>query len=142
MRSKAKTRIFWRLAGRANKRMKVQQSGSTRSLYKVFYPFRNQRIWTIYSRMPFPIFLSLLRWVLTPDQIIISATRKMNIFKMLDFQKKNSCSRKRPWKHATHFLNRTVEINLSELDHPISNWYLIRRFLTMITNFWGSLKAK
>ena len=54
---------FLRLTGRENKRMKGQQPGSIQSLFEVLNPFRNQKIWTFYSK--------LSQWVSMLDQIII-----------------------------------------------------------------------
>ena len=78
---------FWSPMGEANRSMKGQRPDSIRSLYEVLYPFRNQRIWTSYSRMPSSEFLSLSRWVLTLVKLSYSQTTKMNLFKMLDFQR-------------------------------------------------------
>ena len=60
---------------------------------------------------------------------------------MLDFQ--IICfSRKRPWKRATSLLNQICENKFFESDHQISSKCLIRRFLTVITNFLGALSKK
>ena len=50
--------------------------------------------------------------------------------------------RKRPWKCATPFAQPNCENKSFEPDHQIPSHCPIRRFLTMITNFFGSLKSK
>ena len=91
--------------------------------------------------MPSPVFSSLSRQVLTPVKLPYSGTKKMNLFKMLDFQRIHF-SRKMPWKCATPFAQPNCENKSFEPDHQIPNQYPIQRFLTVITNFLGSLKSK
>ena len=102
---------FQRLTGKANKRMKSQQLGSIWSLYEVFKPFQNQKIWTFYSRVPSPNFLVYHGGSWRLSNWHIQRLEKMNLFKMLDFQR-NYFSRKRHWKRATPLPNKIVKINL------------------------------
>ena len=91
--------------------------------------------------MPSFEFPNLSRWVLTLVKFSYSGTTKMNLFKMLDFQRIHFF-KKRPWKCATHFAQPNCENKSFEPDHQIPSHCPIRRFLTMITNFFGSLKSK
>ena len=60
---------------------------------------------------------------------------------MLDFQR-IYFFRKRPWKRATPFAQLNCENKSFKPDHHILSQCPIRRFLTVITNFFGSLKSK
>ena len=60
---------------------------------------------------------------------------------MLDFQRIHF-SKKKPWKHATPFAQLNYENKSFEPDHQILSQCLIRRFLTVITNFLGALSQK
>ena len=71
----------------------------------------------------------------------IQRLKKMNLFKILNFQKIHFF-RKRPWKCATPFVQPNCENKSFGPDHQILNQCPIRRFLTMITNFLGSLSQK
>ena len=121
--------------GEANRRMKGQRPDSIRSFYEVLYLFQNQKFDTSYSRMTSPEFPSLSQWVLTPIKLSYSRTKKMNLFKMLDFQRIHFF-RKRPWKCAISSLNQIVEISLLsriirfQVNAPFED------FLIVITNFW------
>ena len=59
----------------------------------------------------FPKFLSLSRWVLTPVKLPYSKTKKMNPFKMLDFQRIHFFQ-KGPESVPPLLLNQIVKINL------------------------------
>ena len=91
--------------------------------------------------MPSFEFPNLSRWVLTLVKLSYLETKKMNPSKMLDFQRIHF-SRKRPWKCAISLLNQICENKSFEPDHQISSKCLIRRFLTVITNFSGALSQK
>ena len=80
-----------------------------------------------------PEFSSLSWWVLTLVKLSYSRTKKMNLFKMLDFQRIHF-SRKRPRKGATPFAQPNCES--FEADHQIPSQCPIQRFLTVITHFF------
>ena len=89
----------------------------------------------------FPKFLRPSRWVLTSVKLPYSGTKKMDPFKMLDFQRIH-LFQKRPWKCATFFAQSNCENKSFEPDHQILSQCPIRRFLTVITNFLGALSQK
>ena len=92
--------------------------------------------------MTSPNFSSLSRWVLMLVKLSYSGTTKMNLFKMLDFQRIHF-SRKRPWKCATiSLLNQIVEISLLSQIIRFQVNAPFRNFLIVITNLFGSLKSK
>ena len=75
-------------------------------------------------------------------QIAIFRHKKMNLFKMLDFQRIHF-SRKKPLKGATPFCSTNCENKSFDPDHQVQSQCPIRRFLTVITNFfWGALSQK
>ena len=100
---------FRRLMGRVNRRMKGQRS-DIRSLFEVLNPFQNQKIWIFYSRVPSPNFWAYhsRSWCLSNYRI--QRQTKMNLFKMLDFQRIHFS--KKGLKCATSLLNQFVKINL------------------------------
>ena len=66
--------------------------------------------------MPSFEFLNLSRWVLTLVKLSYSGTTKMNLFKMLDFQRIHF-SRKRPLRGATSCAQPNCENKSFEPDH-------------------------
>ena len=80
---------FQRLAGKAKKKeeWKGNDQTASKAYMRSFTPSEIEKIWTFYSRMTSPEFPSLSRWVLTLVKLPYSRTTKMNLFKMLDFQR-------------------------------------------------------
>ena len=106
---------FWRLMGRTNRRMKGQRPDSIRSLYEVFHPFRNQNLNSSCLPSNSRVYHSR-SWRLSNCHI--QRLEKMNLFKMLDFQR-ILFSKKRVWKRATPFAQRNCENKSLEPDHQI-----------------------
>ena len=104
-------------------------------------PSSKPKIWTPHSRKPSPELLSLSRWILTPVKLSYSGTTKMNLFKMLDFQR-IYFSKKRPWKRAISLLNQIVKISLLSQIIRFQVNAPFRDFLIVITNFFGTLKSR
>ena len=123
----------------ANRKMKGQWPDSIRSLYEVLYLFQNQKIWTFYFKSAFPQISESTTVGLTPIKFPYSRTRKINLFKMLNFQRIHF-SRKRPWKRATLLLDPIVnllsQIIRFQVDAPFED------FLISDHQFFGSLKSK
>ena len=75
--------------------------------------FKIKKILTFYFKSAFPKFLSLSRWVLTPVKLSYSKTKKMNLFKMLDFQRIHFSKKKKGLGNVPPLLlNQIVKINL------------------------------
>ena len=91
--------------------------------------------------MPSPEFPSLSRWVLTLVKLPYLGTKKMNLFKMLDFQRIHF-SRKGLENEPPLFAQLNCESKSFEPDHQILSQCPIQRFLIVITHFFGSLKFK
>ena len=71
----------------------------------------------------------------------IQETKKMNLFKMLDFQRIHF-SKKAKKKRATPFAQPNCEDKSFEPNHQILSQCPIRRFLTVITSFLGASSQK
>ena len=78
---------FWSLMGEENRKMKGQWPNSIWSLYEVLYLLQNQKFELLIPECPPPEFSSLSRWVLMLVKLPYSGTTKINLFKMLDFQR-------------------------------------------------------
>ena len=78
---------FQRLVGEANRRIKGQRSDSIRNLYVVFYLSQNQKFELFVPECLPSNSQTYQGWVLTPVKLPYSGTKKMDPFKMLDFQR-------------------------------------------------------
>ena len=132
---------FWSLMGEANRRMKGQRSDSIQSLYEVFYPFQNQKFEPSVPKCypPNSRVYHCGSWRLSNCHI--QRLKKMNLFKMLDFQIIHF-SKKRPWKCTISLPNQIAEISLLIQIIRFRVNAPFRDFLTVITNFFESLKSK
>ena len=109
---------LWRLMGGANRRMKRKRLDSTRSIYKVLNPSKIKKSWTFYSRVSSPNFWVYHGRSWRLSNCHIQRLEKMNLFKMLDFQR--ICfSRKRPW--TRHPFCSTKKEKSFEPNHQISS---------------------
>ena len=121
---------YWSLMGEANGRMKRQRPDNIWIFYEVFYPLQNQKFELLVSECPPPEFSSLSRWVLTLVKLPYSEITKMNLFKMLDFQRILFSKKKK--KGALETCHLFAQLNCEnksvEPDHQILNKYPIRRF--------------
>ena len=134
---------FWSLTGEANKRMKGQRSNSIRNLYEVLYPSQNQKF-ELFVPKCLPSNSRTYHggsWCLSNCHIQKLKKWWMNLFKMLDFQRTHFL-KKRPWKCATFFAQSICADKSFESDHQIPSQHPIWGFLTVITNFFESLKSK
>ena len=102
---------FQRLAGGANRRMKGQRSDSIRSIYEVLTPFKIDKSEPPIQESPPPNSRVYHNgsWLLSNCHIQ-EQKMKMNLFKMLDFQRIHFS--KKGFKCATPLLNQFVQINL------------------------------
>ena len=127
--------------GGASKWMKDRQPGSIWSLHGFLNPFQNRRIWTFY---PIMHFLNSRvyhggSWCLSNYHI--QRLEKINLFKMLDFQRIHF-SKKGLGNVPPLLLNQIVKINLLSQIIKFQVNVPFEDFLTVITNFFGSLRSK
>ena len=113
--------------GEANRRMKRQRPDSIRIFCEVFYPFQNQEFELPVPECLPPEFSSLPRWVLTHVKLSYSGTTKMNLFKMLDFQRIH-LSEKGLENVPSLFAQLNCESKSFEPDHQILSKCPIQRF--------------
>ena len=92
---------FQRLMDGANKKWKGNDQTAPEAFMRSSTPSKIEKNLNLLFENTFPKFLGLSWWVLMHVKLPYSKTRKMNLFKMLDFQRIHFS--KRPWKRATLF---------------------------------------
>ena len=107
---------FSKTHGRSKQKNERQWPDSIRILYEVLYPFQNKKFELLVLESLPPNFWVYHGGSWRMSNYHIQRLEKMNLFKMLDFQR--ICfSRKRPWKCATFLFNQICENKSFEPDH-------------------------